>query len=158
MQISVEKLRWKNICTRKTTVVNETITGKMFMWVIRMCNCIQHCILHKCRRIATVMAYSLEWPLLWLPSTISQKLEPEIFKTKSDRVTIFPRHHMLAVETFKSGDYGTGVPRGKFNHVVSDVVEKKYDASTWRRRRRRRKQMKKVDELSTKIRVIYLQQ
>jgi len=35
---------------------------------------------------------------------------------------------------------------------------KNYDASTWRRRRRRRKKMKKVDELWTKIRVIYLQQ
>jgi len=38
------------------------------------------------------------------------------------------------------------------------VVEKNYDASTWRPRRRRRKKTKKVDELSTKIRVIYLQQ
>jgi len=35
---------------------------------------------------------------------------------------------------------------------------KNNDASTWRRRRRRRKKWKKVDELSTKIRVIYLQQ
>jgi len=41
---------------------------------------------------------------------------------------------------------------------MSDVVEKirRVDVKVYRRRRR--KKMKKLDELSTKIRVIYLQQ